>query len=200
MCSCSDRGMRRSLPVAHFDFSRQFGAGVRPIAPHHLAVLLGRHAVRQLLASRAAIDVLGSIGDEVLLAETASLARVSPTLPEHGPKTGRERRTERSRGHAIYGNARRGSIPQSAVYADPATGRDAAGCFTDAALRLSNVQKRPSSWKSRRRPPVCCEGRMGCTAPYDPYASAGMPFDFSPAVLPCDFGPAALPCPPPQKS
>ena len=63
--------MRRSLPVVHFDFSRLW-AGVRPITlPHHLAILLGRHAIGQkLLAGRTAIDILGGIVDEVLLAET----------------------------------------------------------------------------------------------------------------------------------
>src|SRR5260370_41820510 len=45
-------------------------AGVRPIAPHHLAVLLGRHVISQLLAGRTAIDILGGVVDEVLLAET----------------------------------------------------------------------------------------------------------------------------------
>src|SRR5262249_30259766 len=53
-----------------FRFQRTSRADVCPIAPHHLAVLLGRHAVRQLLAGGAAIDILGSIVDEVLLAET----------------------------------------------------------------------------------------------------------------------------------
>src|SRR5689334_25429712 len=59
--------------VARRTFRLQWAirTGVRPIAPHHLAVLLGRHAVRQLLARGAAIDVLGSVVDEVLLAETA---------------------------------------------------------------------------------------------------------------------------------
>jgi hypothetical protein len=63
--------MRRSLPVVHFDCSGQFGQAFVQ-SPHHLAVLLGRHAVRQLLARGAAVDVLGSIVDEVLLAERPS--------------------------------------------------------------------------------------------------------------------------------
>src|SRR6266403_2244338 len=53
-----------------FRFQRAIRAGVRPIAPHHLAVLLGRHVIGQLLAGRTAIDILGGVVDEVLLAET----------------------------------------------------------------------------------------------------------------------------------
>src|SRR5262245_32068607 len=53
-----------------FRFQQTMWAGVRPITPHHLAILLGRHAIAQLLAGRTAIDILGGIVDEVLLAET----------------------------------------------------------------------------------------------------------------------------------
>src|SRR5262249_38747863 len=53
-----------------FRFQLTIRAGVRPITPHHLAILLGRHAIAQLLAGRTAIDILGGIVDEVLLAET----------------------------------------------------------------------------------------------------------------------------------
>src|SRR6266566_4800851 len=53
-----------------FRLQRAIRAGVRPIAPHHLTVLLGRHVIGQLLASRTAINILGGVVDEVLLAET----------------------------------------------------------------------------------------------------------------------------------
>src|SRR5881227_883149 len=70
MCSCSPTWNAPLVACRTFRLQRAIRAGVRPIAPHHLAVLLVRHVIGQLLASRTAIDILGGVVDEVLLAET----------------------------------------------------------------------------------------------------------------------------------